>query len=237
MKKIVLAAICAIGFQSASFAQEEIVEMTSSSVATDSVTSCKKGKLDIYASFGAAMFTDFKINDKLRSAGVPRLPDAMPEFSVGFNTTFEKSLFDFEVNANYSDEKNTGTRVRAGGIGVKVRWQYIPFRTKSFFAAGGADVSWFATQADIYSRGNTIDMNNLDPSTHSGHISLNNEQLMLGPSVALGFFQNKSFPIRLNLGYEWGITNGKWKSDFADVNNAVKESGLGRAYAKVTIGL
>ena len=235
MKKLVLAAICAFGFQSA-FAQET-VEMTSSTTANDSVACKKYGKPNIYASFGAAFYSGFKINDKLRAAGVPRLPDAMPEFTVGINTTMDKWLLDLEVNASYSDEKNSTNRVRSAGLGTKLRWQYIPFRTKSFFLAAGADISYFGTQADIYTRGNTIDLNDLNPSNHSGHISLNNDQLMAGPSLALGFFQNKSFPLRLNLGYDWGITNGKWKSDFADVNNTVKESGLGRAYAKLTIGL
>lgn len=237
MKKLVLAAICAFGFQTA-FAQET-VEMTSSSTttATDSVYHGKKAKGGLYASFGAAMFGDFKINDKLRSAGVPRLPDAMPEFTVGLNATMEKWFLDFEVNANYSDDKNAGTRVRVGAVGAKLRWHYIPFKTKSFFASAGADVSWVSMQADIFTRGNVIDLNDLDPSAHSGHISLKNDQLMAGPSIALGFLQNKSCPLRLNIGYEWGITNGKWDSDFADVSNTVKESGLGRAYAKLTLGL
>lgn len=237
MKKLVLAAICVIGFQSASFAQEEVVEMTSSSSSTenDSVY-CKKGKINFYAAFGAAFVGDYKISDKLRAAGVSRMPDALPEFSVGYNVDMGKWMMDFEVNGNYSDEKNAVNRVRTAGFGAKLRWHYVPYRTKSFFLSTGADISYLGTQMDIFRRGNVIDLNDLDPSDHSGHISINNGLLYAGPSVAFGFLQNK-FPLRLNIGYEWGLTNGKWRSDFADVNNTVKESGHGRAYAKLTLGL
>ncbi len=237
MKKLVLAAICAVGFQLSGFAQEQIVEMSSSSsTEKDSVYCGKKGKINFYFAGGAAFVGDYKISDKLRAAGVSGMPDVMPEFSVGYNVDMEKWMMDFEFNMNYSDEKNAVNRVRTAGLGAKLRWHYVPYRTKSFFVSTGADLSYLGTQMDIFRRGNVIDLNDLDPGMHSGHISINNGLLYAGPSVAFGFLQDK-FPLRLNLGYEWGLTNGKWKSDYADVNNTVKEAGHGRAYAKLTLGL
>jgi hypothetical protein len=236
MKKIVLAVICAIGFQSSSIAQET-VEMTSSGTATDTTACSSKVKGGLYASFGAAFLGDYKISDKLRMAGAPVMAETIPEFAIGINVSGQQFSVDLEATAGYSDEKNNDTRVRTAVAGFKLRGHYVPYRTQSFFFSGGADLSFIGTQADIFSRSNEIDLNNLDPDTHTGHISLRNGLLYAGPSVAVGLFQNKSFPIRLNLGYEWGLTNGKWESDFADVRNTVKESGHGRAYARITIGL
>ena len=108
MKKLVLAVICAIGFQSSSIAQE-VVEMTSSSTATDSVWH-PTGKIKFYAAFGAAFMGDYKISDKLRAAGSPQMTDVLPEFSIGYNVDIMKWMMDFEINGNYADEKNSDTR-------------------------------------------------------------------------------------------------------------------------------
>lgn len=231
MKKILLAAICIIGFQSSTIAQE-VVEYYSSSTSNDTV---KRTKPNFYVAFGAAFIGDYKISDKLKSAGVPEMTEVIPEFAFGVNIMLEKWAVDVEATAGYSDEKNSLNRIRTATAGFKLRGHYIPYRTKSFFVSGGADISYVGTQADIFRRGNEIDLNDLDPSTHTGHISLRNNMLFAGPSVAVGLFQNKSFPIRFNLGYEWGLTNGKWNSDFADVRNNVKENGLGRAYARIAL--
>lgn len=231
MKKVLLAAICLVGFQSVTFAQEsESVVVTKSK---DTIPG-----INLYASFGASFSGDYKLNDKLSAQGLPKMADVQPEFTVGFNVRATKKFWmDVEVFSSYSDEKNAIDRVKSVGFGGRLRPQYVAFNTKGFFGTVGADISYFGNQVDIYSRSNQIDLNNLNPSLHSGHISLRNELMYAGPSLSFGFLQNTGFPLRLNLGYEWAITNGKWKSDFADVNNNVKEAGHNRAYAKITIGL
>jgi hypothetical protein len=231
MKKLVLAAICIIGFQSASFAQESRSVIITKS--NDTIPG-----INLYASFGAAFNGDFKLNDKLAAQGLPQMADVQPEFTVGFNVRATKKFWmDTELIASYSDEKDAINRIRTAGFGVRLRPHYVMFNTNKFFGTVGADVSFIGNQVDLFTRGNQIDLNDLDPAFHSGHVSLKNEMLYAGPSLSFGFLQGTSFPLRLNLGYEWGITNGKWKSDFADVTNNVKESGHNRAYAKLTIGL
>ena len=226
MKKLVLAAISIIGFQSATFAQD-------SQSSKDSIST-----LNLYASFGAVFNGDYKLNDKLAAQGLPQMADAQAEFTVGFNVRATKKFWmDTELTTSYSDEKNAVNRIRSAAFGVRLRPHYVAFNNNKFFGTVGADVSFIGNQVDLFTRNNQIDLNELDPALQNGHVSLRNEMLYAGPSLAFGFLQNTNFPLRLNLGYEWGITNGKWKSDFADVNNTVKESGHGRAYAKITIGL
>lgn len=230
MKKVLFAAICLIGFQSVSFAQE--MAITSSPEETKN-----EPKVKMFAAFGAGFLGDYEINNKLGSQGLPQMADVLPEFSVGFNLAAQKLSFDLEFIAAYGDEKTSTTRIKTTNAGIKARGHYVPVKTNSFFISGGLDLSYIGTQADLYRRDNVIDLNDLDPATQTGHISLRNELLYAGPSVAVGLFQDKGFPIRLNFGYDWAVTNGKWKSDFGDVTNTVKESGHGRAYAKVTLAL
>ncbi|MGV3461345.1 MAG: hypothetical protein ACO1N9_12920 [Flavobacterium sp.] len=232
MKKLVLAVICIIGFQSA-FAQESGSSTTIITSSKDTIPG-----LNLYVAFGAAFNGDYKLNDKLAAQGLPQMSDTQFEATIGFNVRATRKFWmDFEVLAAYSDEKDAVNRVRTATFGGTIRPHYVAFNTKGFFGTVGADISYIGNQVDIFTRGNVIDLNALDPAFHGGHISLRNELLYAGPSLSFGFLQNTGFPLRLNLGYEWAITNGKWKSDFANVNNNVNESGHNRAYAKLTIGL
>lgn len=223
MKKILLAAICIAGIHSLSFAQE----------GTSSEDFQKPVKRNLYVALGAAVNGDYAINEKLAAVGMPQLGETMPEFTVGYTAMGEKFLVDFEVNANVQLRKRGDGRASTLSSSVKLRGHYVPVKTNSFFLSAGADVSYLTNTIDLYNRYNTIDLNNLDPLNNSGHINLYNNLLYAGPSVSLGLFQNTDFPVRLNAGYEWALTNGYWKSEFADVYNSVKESGHDRFYAKV----
>lgn len=233
MKKFLLAAICIIGHQLTAFAQESQSSTTIITSSKDTIPG-----INLYVAFGASFIGDYKLNDKLEAQGLPQMSDVQPEFTIGFNVRATKKFWlDVEMTGAHSDEKDAVNRVRTTTFGAKLRPHYAMFNNKGFFGTVGADISYIGNRADIFTRGNQIDLNLLDPALHNGHISLNNELLYMGPSMSFGFLQNTGFPLRLNLGYEWALTNGKWKSDFADVTNNVKESGHGRGYAKLTIGL
>ncbi|KAF2520117.1 hypothetical protein E0W68_02525 [Flavobacterium salilacus subsp. salilacus] len=223
MKKILLTAICLASFSA--FAQE------TDAVTTESGEPIRKG---FYISFGVGTMNDYNINDKLVASGMPQLPDAMFEVGIGYNLTWEKILLDTEFHTDYFDKKTSTDRVRGVVAGVTLRPQYIPFRSNGFYIGTGADISYTTNTFDLYTRGNEIDLNNLDPAFHSGHISLSNQQLFMGPSVSVAAFQNSEFPLKLNVGYQWAVVSGSWDSEVADVTNTVKENGQGRFYAKLT---
>ncbi|MBC8883850.1 hypothetical protein H9X57_12335 [Flavobacterium piscinae] len=46
--------------------------------------------------------------------------------------------------------------------------------------------------------------------------------------MAFNLKRKEKLSIRLNVGYEFAFTNGKWKSDYASVSNSVKENGQNR---------
>lgn len=226
MKKIFYTLVLFVAVQAVAVAQDTIA-----------VSKDNNPKFTLYFGVGVASTSDYTINENLAQAGMPEIGNVSPEFSFGYNVASEKVSMDFEINASYSDKKTSTTRLKNAMLQTKLRGHYVPYRTKSFFISGGADVSYAMNQFDLYSRDNVYDLDNLNPAVTTGHISLNNGQLFAGPSVALGFFQDKSYAFRLNTGYEWGLTNGKWRSDFGEVSNTVKENGLGRFYAKVVLYL
>lgn len=224
MKKIIFLALIAMGVQS-SFAQ-------TATTMNDSVP-----KFTFYVGFGAAFNGDYNINKKLEAIDMPKIGTTVPQFTVGYNIGCNKWPVGLELTAGYSDKKDADNRVKNTMAQFKLRVHYMPFHTKSTFLSAGADISYSGNQFDIYRRDNVIDMNNLNPAAYSGHISLYNEQLMVGPSVTFGFFQNKAFPLGLGLGYDVAVTNGKWKSEFAEVKNSVKENGFGSFYARLNLYL
>lgn len=234
MKKIVLIALSIIGVQSSVIAQEtETTTTTSSSQSTRTA----KDRFDFYYGFGVNVLSDYKMNDKLKAAGMPQIANAAPEFTFGFSfiPSGQKFYHDIEGGIAYMDEKTGGNRIKTTVATVKMRLQYKLIEKEKMFFSAGLDIGYSQTGINLYSIGNTIDLNDLNPATHTGHISMRNGQLTLGPAVALGLFQD-SFPVRINAGYNIGVTKGKWKSDVASVANTINESGQGSFYAKILIG-
>lgn len=225
MKKILLlGALCFFGVQS-SIAQE---------VKTDSTTTgTYRVKRNFYIA-GGAQFTDFKLNDKLKASNLPEVKSGAFELSIGVNKTGKDFSSDLEWNVDYfADGKTPADRVRFLSTGLKWRPQYIVSKSDDMLFTAGLDLSWVINTVNIYTRGNVIDLDNLDPAQHSGHISLYNQNVYLGPSASFGVFQNSEFPLRLTAGYEWNLARATWRSEYAQVANTTKESGQGRFYAKI----
>lgn len=227
MKKILLAAACIIGVQSSSIAQE-------SSTATDTT---KTAKGHFFVGLGVVANDSYRIDSKLAMAGLPSLPDATPEFSFGANATWKKWLFDLEISGSYLQQRTGANKVNAAGASVLGRVHFMPVHTQKLLVSAGVDVNFTGTNIDIFNDNNVIDLNDLNPLNNGGHVSLRNDLLYVGPSASFGFLQNTDWPLRLTTGYQWAITNGKWRSDFADVTNTVKENGHGRFYAKLLLYL
>lgn len=238
MKKIVLMAIAVLGTQFA-IAQETETTTTTQTSSDQRPLGKRERPFNFYFGFGVNVVGDYKINDKLKATGMPEIVNTLPEFTFGFNyDNGDDSNFyhDLELSAGYMDKKTSTDRMQATIMYGRVRPQYKFVNTDSYFFSAGLDLTYSQAYINLYSRGNTIDLDDLNPGTHTGHIAMRSGQFALGPAVALGLFQKHVFPIRINAGYNIGLSKGKWKSDFANVANSVNESGLGSFYAKVSIG-
>jgi hypothetical protein len=235
MKKITLTLIALLGLTAVMNAQE--TETVTTTTTTTNVERVKKDRFNFYYGFGINVFGDYKLNDKLKASNMPTIGTTAPEVTFGLNYMPSDSHFyhDLEFAVGYMDDKTSANRLKTVVSSFRIRPQYKFIDNKKMFFSAGIDGGVATTLVNLYSRGNVIDLNDLNPSTHTGHISMNSTQFILGPSVALALFQD-SFPIRINTGYNFGLSRGRWKSDVADVHNAVKESGLGNFYAKLSIG-
>lgn len=225
MKKSLLLALAFIGASSAVMAQQK------DSLYVHKDYSGSWGKLYLAGGFAS---TDYKLSDKLVASGLPAINNGTFELSIGLTKINKRMLSDLEWNTDYyADKKADGQKVRTVSSGIKWRPQYLFFQKKGIFAAAGFDLSYMYTSVNIFTLGNTIDLNNLDPTTHYGHISLYNQNWYLGPSASFGVLQDKENSFRVTTGYEWNVARASWHSDYASVSNTVKESGQGRFYAKL----
>lgn len=188
-----------------------------------------------YVSAGIASLESYKINNNLQAQGLPELPTNLLEMGVGYTIWADNLLMDIEFNANYMNQKTNRNKTRALVAIAKLSGHYIPLDTGNHFISAGIDLSYVNTTFDLYSQGNVIDLDDLNPATHTGHIHLNNAQYFAGPSASLGLFQQSTFPVRLNVGYEWALISSEWRSNFADVNNTFREDGQGRFYARLVL--
>lgn len=233
MKKVLFIAVALMGMQYSVSAQD--TETTT--VATPQRYDDNNPGKGLYVSFGVAGNDGFKMNDRLKAQGLPELNSAAFETTVGWYIMMKKLSFDFEVVASYMDDKTATSRVRNINTGFNLRGHYNILTSDKFFVTGGADLGYAFNNFNINTRDRVIDLNDLEPANNPGHVNLYNDQFILGPSAAFGFLQNTDYKMRLNLGYNWAVMSGKWRSDYGNVQNTFRENGQGHFYAKLTLML
>lgn len=238
MKKALFIALALVGMQASVNAQdaETTTTGTPTTVAPQRYDDNNPGR-GLYVSFGVAGNNGFKINDRLKADGMPALNKAAYESTIGYYIMFKKLSFDFEVSASYLQQKSAGYRVRNINTGFTFRGHYNIVTNSKLFVTAGADLTYLHNEFNLNNVERVIDLNNLDPDDYPGHINLYNDQFYAGPSAAFGFLQDSEYKLRLNVGYGWSVISGKWKSEYATVENTFRENGQGHYYAKLTIML
>ncbi|WP_333694214.1 hypothetical protein [Flavobacterium sp.] len=217
MKKIVLALVV-LSFIKVS-AQEETQPK-------DTVCSSKV-VVNMRLGFSVLANNSFNLNQKLKSQNLTELNETLPAFMLGFEFFGEKMSGDLEFGFIYANPDKNSVEVLQRGFDTRARVHYNVVNQEKFAFTTGLSLAFTGNDIDIYSKSNTIDLNNLNPETNSGHISIRNQMFYAGPSVSVYLFR-KSFPIRLNAGYEFALTRGRYKSDFGSVINNINENGNNR---------
>jgi hypothetical protein len=221
MKRILVAALCVLAFGFTANAQDSLK------------VNPNKDKVRLYLGGGVAV-TDYNFNKKLANSDLPTISKGVFELTVGFNVLNKHTVSDFEFCGDYFSNKTTaGEKVKTLGAGFTWRPHYIVYKKGGSFFSAGFDTTLMITSVDIYTRDNTIDLNDLNPETHTGHISLYNSSFYIGPSMSFGILSDKDDSFRITTGYGWNVARASWKSDYANVDNTVKENGQGRFYAKL----
>lgn len=203
------------------FSQEETVPFTGDSMKTTE---------NIRMSIGLQtnVFDRWKINDNLAAANLPEVNNVGVEFFLGWRYTGEKYTIDTEFGWFQNSKETNQHENKLQNFNVRLRVNRFVVNTKNFHLTAGLQTSYGFNELNLYSKTNVIDMNNLVPENNSGYLRLRNQLWSAGPNISFGFGKDPKKSIRLNIAYEYGITRGRWKSDFASITNTVQEQGQGR---------
>lgn len=182
-----------------------------------------------------AQVMDFKINDLIDRQGLPTIETVMPEFTLGINFYGKKVSVDTELGILYANPDRNGNETKYISYAARLRAHYNLVNQTKFAFTTGLNFAFSGNEMDIYSKSNIIDLNDLNPSFNTGHVSLKNNMFYAGPSIAAYLFKSSKFPVRLNAGYEFALSRGRWNSDFGSVINTVNERGNNRFVFGITL--
>lgn len=223
MKKVVFAVVLLSSF--IGFSQEK---------STDS-TKTKKIKVDGYIGFNANINDNLNLNKKLSNANLPELDSFVPELTFGLNVFGKEYSGDVEFGFLFAKPEEGNNEMKYRGFNTRVRVHYNVVNQEKFALTTGLSLAYMGSQYDIYSKNNTIDLNDLEPNNNSGHVNFNNQMLYFGPSVSMYLFKKSSFEVKVNAGYEFALTRGRYDSEFGSVLNNIGESGNNRFVFGVTL--
>ncbi|MBF6641738.1 hypothetical protein IVB69_09620 [Flavobacterium sp. J49] len=198
-------------------------------------TKTKKVKVDGYFGFNGNINDNTNLNKKLHNANLPELDSFVPELTFGLNVFGQKYSGDIEFGFLFAKPEEGNNEMKYQGFNTRMRVHYNVVNQENFAFTAGLSLAYLGNQYDIYSKNNTIDLNDLEPNNNSGHVSFTNQMLYLGPSVSMYLFKKSSFQVKLNAGYEFALTRGRYDSEFGSVLNNVGESGNNRFVFGITL--
>jgi hypothetical protein len=190
-------------------------------------TTESKVKTDFYVGLGM-LNQKYNLNEKLKASNVATLSENELDFQLGMNFFSKKYSGDVELSTSISRNENNNSENLLMGFTSRLRFHYNIVNKEKFAFTGGLNLAYGGNQVTFNSKNRTIDLNDLQPNNNSGEYTLRNNMLFAGPSVAFYYNIGKKMRLRLNVGYEFALTNGRWKSDYANIANTVNENGNNR---------
>jgi len=195
----------------------------------------KEKKFSMYYGGNVSFNDDFNLNKKLRNSNLPELKTSIPDFVFGLNYFGKKYSGDAEFGFLYSKSDKGANQTKQMGFNSRIRVHYNLVDREKFAFTTGLSVAYTGNEYDIFNKNNTIDLNDLEPNNNSGHVNFTNAMLYFGPSTSFYFFRKSDWNVRLNLGYEFALTRGRYDSEFGSVINNIGESGNNRFVFGITL--
>ncbi len=204
-----------------------LLAISTISLAQEAKPKEKEGKHSIYLGGGFVSNSKFAIDNQLEASNLPQIQANVPEFVFGINEFFNKGFLDMEVSSNMFKKSNSATTSNGARSNLRLRGHYNIVNNSDVVFSGGLNLAYTANDFNVYSQSNQVDMNNLAAST-SSYIRLRNNMFFAGPSLGFAIKNKGEQFVRLNVGYEFALITGKWKSDYANVSNSMNENGQSR---------
>lgn len=199
-------------------------------LAQDVTKDSTKVKVETNFYIGVSFNTNqsLNLNKKLRNSNLPEMQDMVSELTTGLNFMSRKYSGDLEFGFSWSEKEKAENTLKYMGFNGRGRFHYNAIHKPKVTLAGGLSIAYQTNRYDIYSNDNSTDLNNLVPESNSGHVNLENRMFFAGPSTSLYLFKQSWFKLRLNMGYEFALTRGKYRSEYGSITNNIKENGNNR---------
>ncbi|AWH85039.1 hypothetical protein HYN59_07825 [Flavobacterium album] len=192
-------------------------------------------KASWYYGIGITGNTGYTISDKLLEAGVKRVPDVMPAIVVGWNAAFSKKFWmnaEFGASGLFRNKKKDGSQLIQAPFRFRVN--YVAVEKEKFSVSAGANFSIVGNDLSVWSQDAQVDIDNLNPDNASGYIRLRNTSYFVGPAATFRLIDKGRTFLSLTMGYDFAVSNSKWKSDYVKLNGTVKENGS-QFFANLTL--
>ena len=188
----------------------------------------KEKKISIYYGGNISFNDNLNLNKKLRNKNLPEFNTTIPDFLFGLNYFGKDYSGDLEFGFMYSKSDKGNYESKLSGYNWRLRVHYNLVNREKFAITSGLSLAYVGTEYDIFTKNNTIDLDNLEPNNNSGHVNFTNGMLYFGPSTSFYFLRTSDWNVRLNLGYEFALTRGRYNSEFGAILNNIEESGNNR---------
>ena len=195
---------------------------------SDSTKTPKNCIIKTYIGFNGHVNDNLNLNKKLRNSNLPEMNSFVPEFTLGLNFFGKKYSGNFEFGFMFSKPEEGNNEMKYRGYNSRLRLHYNLVDKEKFAFTSGLSFAFTGNEYDIYSKDNTIDLNNLEPNNNAGHVNFSNQMFYVGPSASVYLFKKTSMRLRLNVGYELAITRGRYRSEYGSILNNINESGNNR---------
>ena len=208
MKKFLL--IFCLLFISYSFAQN------------DTISNKNQLELKYYFGFGLVALDDYNLSSRLEGDGFPDIKTEMFDVSFGISLQSKRSMYTFEIGVTRSEDDRNANEYELTRQNYSLDYQYNLFNIKQHKINLGGRLSLNITENELFNANSEADLEN--PSNLGELTKIDLTNWYLGPVVSFQFTNKTNDPwLRLQLSYEFNISENSWKSDYTQLLNSVKE--------------
>ena len=197
-------------------------------IAQQQKDSLSKNTGGFYFGVGLISKQNLNLNQKLESSNFAAIPEILPEIIIGINFIGKKYSGDFEFATAAIEKTNMGNKRQYVTASVRGNFSYNLVNKEKIAFTTGVNLVLARSELDLFQENAVVDLNNINTVGSMGRITLNNGMLYAGPSASLYLFKNTNWQVRARAAYEFGLSSGEWRSDFAAVNNTVGRHGNNR---------
>jgi len=189
---------------------------------TDSISTNNPLEFKYYVGFGLTALDDYNLSSRLKEDGFPEIKNTMFDISFGISLESLRSIYTFEFAIARSKDDQNANEYELIRANFSLDYQYNIFKIKQHKINLGARLSVNTTENELFNQISQADLEN--PSNLGELTKIDLTNWYLGPVASFQFRDKENKPwLKLQLSYEFNISENSWKSDYTQLLNSVKE--------------